>query len=198
MSSPVFKSSTRTWAELHERAFRRLGGAVRVVVLDNLSNSKSDSLSRIEEMTGKEIQFHLADLRDKADVIVVCLEGDRTWDAVIDASGMNEAWTRDSAQLLKNKAKQYIFVSSISVFADFSQKGNDEDSPVGTLTDGPHSTLARPPGHLHFRAFFRRRWSAKSFFQSCLSVTGKNGKARSITSSSSSPKCSRPRTISRG
>lgn len=32
----VMKSSTRVWAELHERAFRRLGGAVRVVVLDNL------------------------------------------------------------------------------------------------------------------------------------------------------------------
>lgn len=32
----VWKSSTRTWAELHEIAFRRLGGAVRVVVLDNL------------------------------------------------------------------------------------------------------------------------------------------------------------------
>ncbi len=32
----VFKSSTRTWAELHERALRRLGGSVRVVVLDNL------------------------------------------------------------------------------------------------------------------------------------------------------------------
>jgi transposase len=32
----VFKSSTRAWAELHERAFRRLGGAPRVVVLDNL------------------------------------------------------------------------------------------------------------------------------------------------------------------
>jgi len=32
----VFKSSSRTWAELHETAFRRLGGAVRVVVLDNL------------------------------------------------------------------------------------------------------------------------------------------------------------------
>jgi transposase len=31
-----FKSSTRIWSELHERAFRRLGGAVRVVVLDNL------------------------------------------------------------------------------------------------------------------------------------------------------------------
>jgi len=32
----VFRSSSRTWAELHETAFRRLGGAVRVVVLDNL------------------------------------------------------------------------------------------------------------------------------------------------------------------
>jgi len=32
----VFRSSTRTWAELHEKAFRRLGGVVRVVVLDNL------------------------------------------------------------------------------------------------------------------------------------------------------------------
>jgi transposase len=32
----VFRSNSRTWAELHERAFRRLGGAVRVVVLDNL------------------------------------------------------------------------------------------------------------------------------------------------------------------
>jgi transposase len=32
----VWRSSSRTWAELHERAFRRLGGAPRVVVLDNL------------------------------------------------------------------------------------------------------------------------------------------------------------------
>jgi hypothetical protein len=30
-----FRSSSRIWAELHERAFRRLGGAPRVVVLDN-------------------------------------------------------------------------------------------------------------------------------------------------------------------
>ena len=32
----VWHSSTQVWAELHERAFRRLGGAVRVIVLDNL------------------------------------------------------------------------------------------------------------------------------------------------------------------
>jgi transposase len=32
----TWRSSARIWAELHERAFRRLGGAVRVAVLDNL------------------------------------------------------------------------------------------------------------------------------------------------------------------
>src|SRR3989454_1242235 len=32
----TFDSSARRWAQLHEEAFRRLGGAVRVVVLDNL------------------------------------------------------------------------------------------------------------------------------------------------------------------
>jgi transposase len=32
----IFRSTARVWAELHEKAFRRLGGATRVVVLDNL------------------------------------------------------------------------------------------------------------------------------------------------------------------
>ena len=32
----VWQSSAQIWAELHERAFRRLGGTTRVVVLDNL------------------------------------------------------------------------------------------------------------------------------------------------------------------
>jgi transposase len=32
----VWQSSAQVWAQLHERAFRRLGGTVRVIVLDNL------------------------------------------------------------------------------------------------------------------------------------------------------------------
>ena len=32
----TFQSSSRIWAELHEKAFRRLGGVTRTVVLDNL------------------------------------------------------------------------------------------------------------------------------------------------------------------
>lgn len=32
----AWKSSSRVWAELHERAFRQLGGVPHVIVLDNL------------------------------------------------------------------------------------------------------------------------------------------------------------------
>ena len=32
----MFRSSSQIWAELHEQAFRRLGGVTRVIVLDNL------------------------------------------------------------------------------------------------------------------------------------------------------------------
>src|SRR3954447_10151164 len=32
----VFQSSSQIWAELHEKAFRRLGGTTRTIVLDNL------------------------------------------------------------------------------------------------------------------------------------------------------------------
>jgi transposase len=32
----TWKSSAQIWAELHERAFRRLGGTVKVIILDNL------------------------------------------------------------------------------------------------------------------------------------------------------------------
>ena len=32
----TWRSSAQIWAELHERAFRRLGGTVKIIVLDNL------------------------------------------------------------------------------------------------------------------------------------------------------------------
>jgi len=33
----ILRSSSRIWAERHERAFRRLGGTTRVIVPDNLA-----------------------------------------------------------------------------------------------------------------------------------------------------------------
>jgi UDP-glucose 4-epimerase len=37
-----------------------------VVVIDNLSNSKVESLSRVEQITGKPVRFYQADIRDKS------------------------------------------------------------------------------------------------------------------------------------
>jgi transposase len=41
-----FHSSARIWAELHEQAFRRLGGTTRVVVLDFAPGNKIEVLWR--------------------------------------------------------------------------------------------------------------------------------------------------------
>ncbi|MEW6731527.1 MAG: NAD-dependent epimerase/dehydratase family protein [Acidobacteriota bacterium] len=72
------------------------------------------------------------------------LEGDRNgkldalkgreWDVVIDNPSTLPRWVRDSAQLLKNSAKQYIFISTISVYADTSKPIN-ETSAVATIAD---------------------------------------------------------------
>ena len=57
----------------------------------------------------------------------------RTWDAVIDTCGYLPGVVRASAQAL-GKAAVYCFVSSISVYADFTVP-TDEDSPVAQLGD---------------------------------------------------------------
>jgi len=59
------------------------------------------------------------------------LEG-RRWDAVIDTSGYIPRHVRLSASLLAPAVDRYVFISSISVYAGFSQP-NDESSPVGKL-----------------------------------------------------------------
>jgi hypothetical protein len=49
----AFRSSVQVWAELHEKAFRRLGGATRVVVLDNLGEGVHCGISGREQRCGK-------------------------------------------------------------------------------------------------------------------------------------------------
>jgi len=58
----------------------------------------------------------------------------RKWDAVIDTSGYVPRHVRLSAQLLAPNVHQYLFISSISVYASLAEPAT-EDSPVGTLRD---------------------------------------------------------------
>ncbi len=60
---------------------------------------------------------------------------ERTFDAVIDTCGYFPAVVRLSAEFLKDKVKHYTFVSSISVYKDFSEMGMNENSEAGKLED---------------------------------------------------------------
>ena len=57
-----------------------------VVVLDNLMNSNEESLRRVEELTGKNVDFREVDLLDAAAVDAVFAEGG--FDAVIHFAGL--------------------------------------------------------------------------------------------------------------
>ena len=65
---------------------------------------------------------------------VAALDG-RRWDGVVDPSGYYPGVVRRSAEGLKGSVGRYLFVSSVSVYAGFSE-GPTEDSPRGELADG--------------------------------------------------------------
>ena len=59
----------------------------------------------------------------------------RKWDAVVDNSGHFPRMVAASAKLLAPNAAQYIFVSSISAYADNSIEGQDETANLATTSD---------------------------------------------------------------
>ncbi|MDI3285009.1 NAD-dependent epimerase/dehydratase family protein [Polyangium sp. 15x6] len=70
------------------------------------------------------------------------LEG-RSFDAVIDTSGYVPRIVRASAELLAKNVKQYIFISSISVYKDTSKPNMDETAAVGTIPDPTVETMGK-------------------------------------------------------
>ncbi len=59
----------------------------------------------------------------------------RKWDVVIDNCGYVPRIVKQSAQLLADQVERYIFISSISAYADPNMPGIDENSPLATLED---------------------------------------------------------------
>jgi 2'-hydroxyisoflavone reductase len=62
----------------------------------------------------------------------------REWDAVIDTSANVPAWVRGSSSALGKSVRQYLFVSTISVYPmeSFERPGKDETAPVEKLPEG--------------------------------------------------------------
>jgi 2'-hydroxyisoflavone reductase len=54
----------------------------------------------------------------------------RKWDVVIDNPTSLPFWVRDAAKVLKGNVGHYMFISTISVYADGSRHGIDENSPL--------------------------------------------------------------------
>ena len=90
---------------------------------------------------------------------LTALQG-RHWDVVIDTNGYVPSLVRASAHVLADTVKQYIFLSSISVYSDFSVVGMDETAPVGTLTESqlreaeqllppPYGVIAQAYGEMY-------------------------------------------------
>jgi 2'-hydroxyisoflavone reductase len=59
----------------------------------------------------------------------------RTFDRVVDVSGYLPRVVRQSTELLRDSTEHYTFISTVSVYADFTKTDLDEDSPVGTVAD---------------------------------------------------------------
>ena len=92
-----------------------------VVTLFNRGETNAQLFPKVEKLKGDR------------DGQLEALRG-RKWDVVIDDSGFVPRHVRLAAQLLAPYVRQYLFVSSVSVYASFAT-APDEDSPVGKLAD---------------------------------------------------------------
>jgi len=62
-------------------------------------------------------------------------DGSPTWDVVVDDSGYYPRHVKASAELLAKTCKQYVYISSISAYANNKKADADEDWELATLAD---------------------------------------------------------------
>jgi len=122
-----------------------LQSGYEVIVVDNLSNSKKDSIKRVQELTGKTLTFHKVDLLDRESL-------DRVFektaiDAVIHFAGLkavgesvtiplkyyhnNVTGTLILCEIMeKNNIKNIVFSSSATVYGDPDKVPIKESFPL--------------------------------------------------------------------
>src|SRR5436309_11538205 len=132
-------TSTSLFAEKTAKPMRILilggtGFTVPYQVLYALSRGhKETTFNRGKTHPGEspdEVEQLIGDRKGQFDALK-----NRQWDVVIDNPTTLPAWVRDAAQILKGNIDRYVFISTISVYADTS-KGVDENAPLQKY-DGP-------------------------------------------------------------
>ena len=122
-----------------------LQAGYEVVVVDNLSNSKEESLIRVQELAGKALEFHKVDLLDKKTLQAVFNSADI--DAVVHFAGLkavgesvtiplryyhnNIAGTLTLCEVMgTHNVKNIVFSSSATVYGDPHTVPITEDFPL--------------------------------------------------------------------
>ncbi|HPS94097.1 MAG TPA: UDP-glucose 4-epimerase GalE, partial [Deltaproteobacteria bacterium] len=117
-----------------------------VVVVDNLSNSREESLRRVQEITGRNLAFHQVDLLDRSALQGIFATGNI--DAVIHFAGLKAVGESVSIPLryyqnnltgtitlcevmAEHGVKNLVFSSSATVYGDPATVPIREDFPVG-------------------------------------------------------------------
>jgi UDP-glucose 4-epimerase len=133
-----------------------LAGGHEVVVVDNLCNSKEESLRRVMEIAGRELRFVRADLRDRAALDIVFR--DRAIDAVIHFAGLkavgessqipleyysnNLGGTLTLCQSMADAGvRRLVFSSSATVYGDPASVPIREEFPLSTTNPYGRSKL---------------------------------------------------------
>ena len=127
-----------------------LNAGYDVVVVDNLYNASPKALDRVKEITGKDLTFYEADIRDREALEAIFAK--ENVDAVIHFAGLkavgesvakpleyhenNIAGTVNLCfAMRKYNVKNIIFSSSATVYGDPAQIPITEECPKGTCTN---------------------------------------------------------------
>ncbi|MDZ7720289.1 MAG: UDP-glucose 4-epimerase GalE [Balneolaceae bacterium] len=125
-----------------------LNADYKVVVVDNLSNSKLEAISRVESLTSKKIDFYQVDLLNKNDLREVF--NAYSFDAVIHFAALkavgesvkqplryyknNISGTINLCEVMQETGvNNFVFSSSATVYGDPSQSPLTEDSALGAV-----------------------------------------------------------------
>ncbi|BDZ39211.1 hypothetical protein GCM10025863_18250 [Microbacterium suwonense] len=124
-----------------------------VVVLDDFSNSRRESLRRVEQLTGRGVQVIVADLADRAAADAALQDAD--FDAVVHLAGLkavgesvaqparyyrtNLVSTLNLLDIMRDKGvDRLVFSSSATVYGDPQTPRIAEDHPVGLGLTNPY------------------------------------------------------------
>lgn len=133
-----------------------LNAGFEIIVLDNLSNSKIESVNRVKEITGKELKFYKVDLLDVNAVESVFKEN--AIDAVIHFAGLKAVGESVQVPLhyyhnnitgtlmlckvmQKFGVKRMVFSSSATVYGMPDRVPISEDFPLGATNPYGHTKL---------------------------------------------------------